>query len=201
MHLLLAWDNCTRKTDEAVSAQISQLLVSILPSCPSTIAVPLLMEIRESLLRQNKEKQVFLSEGAEFCTAMALRIHLTIRKLPLTGMLSNDVRAEILELLWQVLMHPDKKLWESIWRNNEEQVLAISTRNISSSINERGDPGNTSSMEDELLSIEMVKICEANDLVADEGLLQLKQVIEMRDGIMVVGMSGVGKVCLSRNAI
>jgi hypothetical protein len=64
-----------------------------------------------------------------------------------------------------------------------------------------GDPGNTSSMEDELLSIEMVKICEANDLVADEGLLQLKQVIEMRDGIMVVGMSGVGKVCLSRNAI
>ncbi|KAG7353523.1 dynein family protein [Nitzschia inconspicua] len=59
-------------------------------------------------------------------------------------------------------------------------------------------PGSAiSSMEDEILRAEMVKICEEKGLVADEGfiqkILQLKQVIEMRHGIMVVGKSGVGK--------
>jgi dynein heavy chain 1, cytosolic len=60
-------------------------------------------------------------------------------------------------------------------------------------------PGSAiSSMEDEVLRAEMSKICEAKGLVADEGfiqkMLQLKQVIEMRHGVMVVGKSGVGKV-------
>jgi dynein heavy chain 1 len=59
-------------------------------------------------------------------------------------------------------------------------------------------PGSTiSSMEDETLREEMTKICETKGLVADEGfiqkMLQLKQVIEMRHGVMVVGKSGVGK--------
>jgi dynein heavy chain 1, cytosolic len=62
-------------------------------------------------------------------------------------------------------------------------------------------PGSSiSSMENDTLRAEMIMICEAKDLVADEGfvqkMLQLKQVIEMRHGIMVVGKSGVGKVCL-----
>ncbi len=60
-------------------------------------------------------------------------------------------------------------------------------------------PGSAiSSMEDDILRTEMVKICEAKGFVADEGfiqkMLQLKQVIEMRHGVMVVGKSGVGKV-------
>jgi dynein heavy chain 1 len=55
-----------------------------------------------------------------------------------------------------------------------------------------------SSMEDDLLRAEMAKSCESKDFVPDDGfiqkMLQLKQVIEMRHGIMVVGKSGVGKV-------
>jgi hypothetical protein len=105
-HLLMAWNNCTRKTDAAVSAQIYQLLVSILPSCPSKIAIPLLMEIRESLVQQSKEKQDFLSEVAEFCTALAVA-NPTENTKGHAVILSNDVRAEILELLWQVLMHTE----------------------------------------------------------------------------------------------
>jgi dynein heavy chain 1, cytosolic len=54
-------------------------------------------------------------------------------------------------------------------------------------------------MEDEMLRAEMSKICDAKDLVADEGfvqkMLQLKEVMELRHGIVVVGKSGVGKVC------
>jgi dynein heavy chain 1 len=60
-------------------------------------------------------------------------------------------------------------------------------------------PGSSmSSMEDDLLRAEMAKSCESKDFVPDDGfiqkMLQLKQVIEMRHGIMVVGKSGVGKV-------
>ena len=55
-----------------------------------------------------------------------------------------------------------------------------------------------SSMEDDLLRAEMANICESKDFVPDEGfiqkMLQLKQVIEMRLGIRVVGRSGIVKV-------
>ena len=55
-------------------------------------------------------------------------------------------------------------------------------------------------MEDAALREEMVKVCEEQGLVADEGfiqkMLQLKSVIDMRHGIMVVGKSGVGKVSI-----
>ncbi|KAG7367521.1 ubiquitin carboxyl-terminal hydrolase [Nitzschia inconspicua] len=105
-HLLLAWSNCTRKIDAAVSAQIYQLLVSILPSCPSRIAIPLLREIRDSLVQQDNEKQGNLAEVAEFCTALAIATPLDNTKAH-TVVLSTDVRAEILDLLWQVLMHPE----------------------------------------------------------------------------------------------
>jgi hypothetical protein len=105
-HLLLAWNNCTRKTDAAVSAQIYQLLVSILPSCPSKIAIPLLTEIRESLDHQSKDKQDLLVEVAEFCTALAIANPVDNVKAQ-SGDIPTDVRSEILELLWQVLMHPD----------------------------------------------------------------------------------------------
>lgn len=105
-HLLLAWNNCTRKTDAAVSAQIYQLLVSILPSCPSKIAVTLLTEIRLSLVQPDKEKQDNLLEVAEFCTALAIA---NPWDNPKNGadILKPEVRSEILELLWQVLVHPE----------------------------------------------------------------------------------------------
>merc|ERR1719253_74664 len=48
-HLLLAWRTCTSKADAAVSAQIYQLLVSILPSLPPALAIPLIEAARASL--------------------------------------------------------------------------------------------------------------------------------------------------------
>ncbi|KAL3923844.1 MAG: hypothetical protein SGILL_001410, partial [Bacillariaceae sp.] len=104
-HLLLAWKTCTRKTDAAVSAQIYQLLVSILPSCPASLAIPLLKAIRDSLVQTN-DKQDNLVEVAEFCTALAVA-NPTENAKGGALLLSNEVRAEVLELLWQVLMHPD----------------------------------------------------------------------------------------------
>ena len=48
-HLLLAWKSCTDKADAAVSAQIYQLLVSILPSLSPALAIPLIEAIHDSL--------------------------------------------------------------------------------------------------------------------------------------------------------
>lgn len=104
-HLLLAWKTCTRKADAAVSAQVYQLLVSILPSCPSSLAIPLLKAVQDSLF-QSKEKRDYLNEVAEFCSALAA-INSVDAKSPPVINLSDDVRAEVLELLWAVLIHPD----------------------------------------------------------------------------------------------
>lgn len=59
-------------------------------------------------------------------------------------------------------------------------------------------PGSeVSTMDDENLRLEITAICERRDCVPEERfiqkLLQLKQVIEMRHGIMVVGPTGSGK--------
>ena len=48
-HLLLAWKTCTNKADAAVSAQVYQLLVKILPSLSPSLAIPLIEAIRDSL--------------------------------------------------------------------------------------------------------------------------------------------------------
>jgi hypothetical protein len=104
-HLLLAWKTCTRKADAAVSAQVYQLLVSILPSCPSTLAIPLLKAVQASLF-QSKEKRDYLNEVAEFCSSLAAA-NSADAKAASTMNLSDDVRAEVLELLWSVLTHPD----------------------------------------------------------------------------------------------
>jgi ubiquitin carboxyl-terminal hydrolase 9/24 len=105
-HLLLAWKTCTRKADAAVSAQVYQLLVSILPSCPSSLAIPLLKAVQDSLFQNSKDKQENLIEVGEFCTALAVANSSENSKIH-TTMLSNEVRAEVLELLWSVLTHPD----------------------------------------------------------------------------------------------
>lgn len=59
-------------------------------------------------------------------------------------------------------------------------------------------PGSeVSKMDDENLKAEISAVCESKECVAADGfiqkLLQLKQVVEMRHGIMVVGPSGSGK--------
>ncbi|CAB9499374.1 heavy chain, flagellar inner arm I1 complex [Seminavis robusta] len=59
-------------------------------------------------------------------------------------------------------------------------------------------PGSTvAKMEDEKVRTELLTICEERNFVASESfvqkVLQLRQVIEMRHGIMVVGPVGVGK--------
>jgi hypothetical protein len=124
-HLLLAWKTCTRKADAAVSAQVYQLLVSILPSCPSSLAIPLLKAVQASLF-QSKEKRDYLNEVSEFCSALAAA-NSSDAKTASHLKLADNVRAEVLELLWAVLTHPDAstlKTYDSLKRyvTNELRV-------------------------------------------------------------------------------
>lgn len=104
-HLQLAWKTCLRKTDSAVSAQVYQLLVSILPSCPSSLAIPLLRAVKDSL-DPNKERGEHLNEVADFCAALA-GANSSDAKSASTIKLSDGVRAKALQLLWSVLTHPE----------------------------------------------------------------------------------------------
>jgi hypothetical protein len=110
-HLLLAWKTCTRKADAAVSAQVYQLLVSILPSCPGSLAIPLLKAVQDSLF-QSKEKRDYLNEVGEFCSTLA-SANSAEAKSASTLKLSDEVRAEVLELLWSLLTHPDSSSLKS----------------------------------------------------------------------------------------
>lgn len=104
-HLLLAWKTCIKGTDAAVSTQVYQLLVSILPSCPSSLAIPLLNAVQKSLL-ESDEKRDYLNAAAEFCAALAAANPADAKPQQVL-MLNEDVRAEVLKLLWKVLTHPD----------------------------------------------------------------------------------------------
>jgi hypothetical protein len=160
-HLLLAWKTCIRKTDAAVSAQIYQLLVSVLFSnhCPVSLAVSLLQAVQESLNNNNNTQgQVqgqptdsiitngginnntnnnnnnnmikhddCLTEVSDFCEALAVSSYnnnnnnnsnsnnkgggggggSASSSSTNTELLCNDVRTEVLKLLWSVLIHPD----------------------------------------------------------------------------------------------
>ena len=138
---MFAWKTCTRKADAAVSAQVYQLLVQILPSCPSKLAIPLLTAIQTSLResRDGSDKHDYLHEVAEFCTALAssnlVEINSSNNKNQSAsstngggsaGFTSNgamalkeDVREEVLNLLWSVLTYPGAsslKSYESLKR-------------------------------------------------------------------------------------
>lgn len=102
-HLLFAWKTCTRKADAAVSLQVYQLLVSILPQCPSNLSIPLLQAVQTSL-RESDEKRDYLLEVSEFCSALADG---SICDAKGSRSLSEDVRQEILDLLWSVVTHPE----------------------------------------------------------------------------------------------
>ena len=110
-HLLLAWKTCIKGTDAAVSTQVYQLLVSILPSCPSSLAIPLLHTVQQSLL-ESDDKRDYLTEVGEFCAALAAA-NPADAKPGQVLMLNDDVRAEVLKLLWIVLTHPDANTLKS----------------------------------------------------------------------------------------
>jgi hypothetical protein len=100
-HLKLAWNTCTSKLDSAISAEVYQLLVSILPSLPVDLAIQLLHSIQSSL-RESVHKSDHLFEVAEFCSTLAnlnLSDHLEATAV-------DEVRTEVLKLLWAVLAHP-----------------------------------------------------------------------------------------------
>eukprot|EP00934_Nitzschia_sp_Nitz4_P006718 Nitzschia sp. Nitz4//scaffold30_size153850//93671//103110//NITZ4_002785-RA/size153850-augustus-gene-0.62-mRNA-1//1//CDS//3329547285//6708//frame0 len=104
-HLQLAWKTCSKKIDAAVTAQVNQLLVSILPSCPSSLAIPLLKSVQDTL-RQGRETGESLPEVVEFCITLA-SVNTSDPKAPSTINLKDEVRAEVLALLWSVLTHPE----------------------------------------------------------------------------------------------
>lgn len=107
-HLLLAWKTCTSKADAAVSSEIFQLLVSILPALPDEMAVTLLTHVQMSL-RGSTEKRDYMPEVAEFCSALAASALVdtkTGRPIGMQG-ISDKVRNEILHLMWSLLTHPD----------------------------------------------------------------------------------------------
>jgi hypothetical protein len=93
-HLNLAWKTCASKLDAAVSAEVYELLVVILPSLPNELAVDLLNTILNSCHDS-------LYEVGEFCFTLAASFKDE-------GMyLSDEVRSVLLTLLWSVLIHPD----------------------------------------------------------------------------------------------
>jgi len=112
-HLTLAWKTCTSKLDSAVSAEVYQLLVSILPSLPNELAIKLLTSIQSSL-HESEDKHDYLFEVAEFCSALADMNpndmegggNVNNSHNPVHGGVSDEVRVEILKLLWAVLTHP-----------------------------------------------------------------------------------------------
>lgn len=93
-HLDLAWKTCTSKLDAAVSAEVYELLVAILPPLPNELAVDLLNTIRKSCHDS-------LYEVGEFCSTLAASFK------DEGVYLSHEVRSVLLTLLWSVLTHPD----------------------------------------------------------------------------------------------
>ena len=110
-HLTLAWKTCTSKLDSAVSAEVYQLLVSILPSLPDDLAIKLLTSIQSSL-HSSEDDRDYLFEVAEFCSALADMNPNEMEGIGsnnnpvITAGISDGVRVKILKLLWAVLTHP-----------------------------------------------------------------------------------------------
>ena len=101
-HLLFAWKTCTRKADSAVSAQVYQLLVSILPLCPPSLAIPLLQAVQTSL-----GDPQHISEVGLFCSALSEGNLIEPPNNSNKNTLDDQVRLEILNLMWAVLTHPE----------------------------------------------------------------------------------------------
>ena len=107
------------------------------------------------------------------------------------------------ELEGEVLAEAEKKALIVGACNNVLPKLIAEDMAIFTDVLEEVFPGShVSKMDDEKLKVEMLKICEEEGYVASESfvqkLLQLRQVIEMRHGVMVVGPCGVGKSVATR---
>ena len=107
-HLLLAWKTCTSKTDAAVSAEIYNLLVSILPSLPEELAIPLLQAIHSEVHKGNHN----FFEVSEFCVAIATMAESYYKNNNVLHIKSR-VRKEILGLQWAILTHEDARSLKS----------------------------------------------------------------------------------------
>jgi hypothetical protein len=203
-HLLLAWKTCTRKTDTAVSAQIYQLLVSILPSCPVHLAVLLLKAVQESLEQggHNNNNIDFLTEVSDFCEALAVAnsnennsYNNSNNKSPPSSQLSDEVRAEVLKLLWSLLIHSEASSLKSydILKQYVTRELRVEPggsdhretylRSCITALMENSEK-KTAGMVDEIRALKMVKLThfvleacprtQAADLVTtDQGRLPL----------------------------
>jgi ubiquitin carboxyl-terminal hydrolase 9/24 len=122
-HLLFAWKTCLRKADAAVSSQVYNLLVSILPLCPSSLAIPLLQAVQSSL-QLNESKRDYLFEVSEFCSALASGNFVDSRS-GATVVLKEEVREEALNLMWSVLTHGnacDPRTYEALKRYVEVEL-------------------------------------------------------------------------------
>jgi ubiquitin carboxyl-terminal hydrolase 9/24 len=110
-HLLMAWGTCVNQRDDAVSAQIYQLLVSILPSLSDELAIPLMKAIHDSLVQSSLDKGDHFLEVSQFCSAVAEKFWdpegNTIPSEDSFDSMDNNTRNEILSLLWAVLTHKD----------------------------------------------------------------------------------------------
>jgi len=108
----MAWETCVNQRDDAVSAQIYQLLVSILPTLSDELAIPLMKAIHESLVQSSSvEKGDHFLEVSQFCSAVAEIFWdpegNTIPAEESFESMDNSTRNEILSLLWAVLTHKD----------------------------------------------------------------------------------------------
>ena len=110
-HLLMAWKTCIKTRDDAVSSQIYQLLVSILPSLSDELAIPLIKAIHESLAQSLEQGEDHFLKVSQFCSTIAEKFWDPEGKiLPAHESfecMDNETRNEILSLLWAVLTHKD----------------------------------------------------------------------------------------------
>lgn len=98
------------KADAAVSAEIYHLLVSILPSLPEDLAIPLIHAIHESLAQTSDKGNHNFYEVSEFCCAIANisegdNKNNNDKCTPIS--MKTQVREEILSLQWAILTHED----------------------------------------------------------------------------------------------
>mmetsp|Transcript_32541 Transcript_32541/g.66280 ORF Transcript_32541/g.66280 Transcript_32541/m.66280 type:complete len:2909 (-) Transcript_32541:130-8856(-) len=110
-HLLMAWKTCINTRDDAVSTQIYQLLVSILPSLSDELAIPLIKAIHESLVQSLDKGEDHFLKVSQFCSTVAEKFWdpegKTIPVDESFESMDNKTRNEILSLLWAVLTHKD----------------------------------------------------------------------------------------------
>ena len=110
-HLLMAWKTCINTRDEAIEAQIYQLLVTILPSLSDDLAIPLIKAVHESLRRNSDTGEDNFVKVSQFCAAVAEKFWEPEGNNNSAAesfeSMENTTRNHILSLLWAVLTHKD----------------------------------------------------------------------------------------------